>query len=121
MVEVGGTVAVSTTAATSDAASVGANRSSLHPRCGRHHPLIRSPFVSTSPDSTGRFFSPLWECSGLARYTIDTIHIIRKYPSTEIALQRRARHRGKDRIGWQFTLAAAAYNLIRLPKLLAVT
>ena len=38
----------------------------------------------------------------------------------EIALQRRARHRGKDRVGWQFTLAAAAYNLIRLPKLLAV-
>ena len=37
----------------------------------------------------------------------------------EIALQRRARHRGKDRVGWQFTLAAAAYNLIRLPKLLA--
>ena len=38
----------------------------------------------------------------------------------EIALQRRARHRGKDRVGWQFTLAAAAYNLIRLPKLLVV-
>jgi transposase len=37
----------------------------------------------------------------------------------DVALQRRARHRGKDRIGWQFTLAAAAYNLIRLPKLLA--
>ena len=37
----------------------------------------------------------------------------------EIALQRRARHRGKARVGWQFTLAAAAYNLIRLPKLLA--
>jgi transposase len=37
----------------------------------------------------------------------------------EIALQRRARHRGKGRVGWQFTLAAAAYNLIRLPKLLA--
>jgi transposase len=36
----------------------------------------------------------------------------------EIALQRRARHRGKERVGWQFTLAAAAYNLIRLPKLL---
>ena len=39
----------------------------------------------------------------------------------EIALQRRTRHRGKDRVGWQFTLAAAAYNLIRLPRLLAVT
>ena len=36
----------------------------------------------------------------------------------EVALQRRARHRGKARVGWQFTLAAAAYNLIRLPKLL---
>ena len=36
----------------------------------------------------------------------------------EVALQRRARHRGKDRVGWQFTLPAAAYNLIRLPKLL---
>ena len=37
----------------------------------------------------------------------------------EVALQRRARHRGKQRVAWQFTLAAAAYNLIRLPKLLA--
>ena len=37
---------------------------------------------------------------------------------SRIALQRRARRRGKDRVGWQFTLAAAAYNLIRLPKLL---
>jgi transposase len=37
----------------------------------------------------------------------------------EVALQRRARHRGRARVGWQFTLAAAAYNLIRLPKLLS--
>ena len=36
----------------------------------------------------------------------------------EIALMRRVRHRGKRRIGWHFTLAATAYNLIRLPKLL---
>src|SRR5262249_28406058 len=36
----------------------------------------------------------------------------------ETALLRRARHRGEARIGWQFTLAAAAYDLIRLPKLL---
>ena len=42
---------------------------------------------------------------------------VRKPPS----LQRRARHRGKARVGWQFTLTAAAYNLIRLPKLLALT
>lgn len=29
------------------------------------------------------------------------------------------RHRGVPRVGWMFTLAAAAYNLVRLPKLLA--
>src|SRR3954464_5039447 len=38
----------------------------------------------------------------------------------EVALLRRARHRGKGRVGWHFTLAAAAYDLIRLPKLLRV-
>ncbi len=32
---------------------------------------------------------------------------------------RKIRHRGLDRVGWQFTLTLAAYNLIRLPKLLA--
>ena len=32
---------------------------------------------------------------------------------------RKTRHRGQDRVGWTFTLTAAAYNLIRLPKLLA--
>ena len=33
----------------------------------------------------------------------------------------RARHRGLARVGWQFTLAMAAYDLIRLPKLLTST
>lgn len=33
----------------------------------------------------------------------------------------RTRHRGLPRVGWQFTLAMAAYNLVRLPKLLAAT
>jgi len=32
---------------------------------------------------------------------------------------RKTRHRGQGRVGWSFTLTAAAYNLIRLPKLLA--
>lgn len=32
---------------------------------------------------------------------------------------RKTRHRGADRVGWMFTLTAAAYNLVRLPKLLA--
>jgi transposase len=32
---------------------------------------------------------------------------------------RKARHRGLTKIDWQFTFAMAAYNLVRLPKLLA--
>ena len=31
--------------------------------------------------------------------------------------QRKSRFRGRDRVGWAFTFAAAAYNLVRLPKL----
>jgi transposase len=34
---------------------------------------------------------------------------------------RQTKHRGRDRVGWMFTIRAAAYNLIRLPKLLAAT
>jgi len=36
-----------------------------------------------------------------------------------IAGLRKTRHRGGVRVGWQFTLTAAAYNLMRIPKLLA--
>ena len=35
--------------------------------------------------------------------------------------QRKTRFRGRGRVGWAFTFAATAYNLIRLPKLLAAT
>jgi hypothetical protein len=35
-----------------------------------------------------------------------------------VAPLRQTRHRGQQRVGWQFTFTAAAYNLIRLPKLL---
>ena len=36
-----------------------------------------------------------------------------------IARQDTSRFRGRDRVGWAFTFAAAAYNLVRLPKLIA--
>ncbi len=36
-----------------------------------------------------------------------------------VAGLRKMRHRGLPKVDWQFTLAMAAYNLIRLPKLLA--
>ena len=35
-----------------------------------------------------------------------------------IAGQRKTRFRGVERVGWSFAFAAAAYNLVRLPKLL---
>ena len=37
-----------------------------------------------------------------------------------VAGLRKARHRGLPKVDWQFTLAMAAYNLVRLPKLLVV-
>jgi len=36
-----------------------------------------------------------------------------------VAGLRKTRHRGTTRVGWMFTFAAAAYNLVRIPKLLA--
>ena len=36
-----------------------------------------------------------------------------------IAGQAKSRFRGRYRVGWAFTFAAAAYNLVRLPKLIA--
>jgi transposase len=36
-----------------------------------------------------------------------------------VATLRKTRHRGTARVGWMFTLAMTAYNLVRLPKLLA--
>lgn len=36
-----------------------------------------------------------------------------------VALLRKARYRGRERVEWAFTFAAAAYNLVRMRKLLA--
>lgn len=38
-----------------------------------------------------------------------------------VAGQDKAKFRGRDRVGWAFTFAAAAYNLVRLPKLMTET
>jgi transposase len=37
-----------------------------------------------------------------------------------VAQLRKTRHRGTRRVGWMFTLALAAYNIIRIPKLAAL-
>ena len=36
-----------------------------------------------------------------------------------VAGQEKTSFRGRDRVAWAFTLAATAYNLVRLPKLVA--
>jgi transposase len=36
-----------------------------------------------------------------------------------VAGQAKTKFRGRERVGWAFTFAAAAYNLVRLPKLMA--
>ena len=36
-----------------------------------------------------------------------------------VAGQRKTKFRGRDRVGWAFAFAAAAYTLVRLPKLMA--
>jgi hypothetical protein len=38
-----------------------------------------------------------------------------------VALMRKTRHRGTDRVGWVFTFALAAYNLVRMRNLAAAT
>jgi transposase len=38
-----------------------------------------------------------------------------------IALMRKVRHRGLEKVGWVFTFAAAAYNLVRMKNLLAAS
>ena len=48
-----------------------------------------------------------------------TIHPSRSSRNKTVAGLRRTKLRGLDKVDWSFTFAAAAYNLIRLPRLLA--
>jgi len=36
-----------------------------------------------------------------------------------VALLRKTRHRGRERVNWMFVFGAAAYNLVRMRKLMA--
>jgi hypothetical protein len=38
----------------------------------------------------------------------------------DIALVRKLKHRGLSKVGWIFTFAAAAYNLVRMRKLIPI-
>jgi transposase len=39
----------------------------------------------------------------------------------DVALIRKMKHRGLEKVGWLFTFAAAAYNLVRMRKLMAIS
>ena len=52
---------------------------------------------------------------------VDSEPVLRALLVESAAGLRKTRHQGLGRVGWQFTLTMAAYNLIRLPKLLAAT
>jgi hypothetical protein len=59
----------------------------------------------------------LTQATGLAERARERIEEAFAWIKT-IAGQAKTSFRGTARVGWSFTLAAAAYNLIRLPKLL---
>jgi hypothetical protein len=44
---------------------------------------------------------------------------VRKRIEEVFGCLRKTRHRGTALVGWMFTLAAAAYNVVRIAKLLA--
>ena len=69
--------------------------------------MIYSNFLESAGSGKG-----VWEC---IRKRIDEAFGWIK----TIAGQEKTEFRGRERVGWAFTFAAAAYNLTRLPKLMA--
>ena len=65
-------------------------------------------------EQTGSLFSYV-SCE--ARVPSD--HPLRVIRAIVAAGKRQTKFRGIQRVGWSFSLTAAAYNLIRLPRLLA--
>jgi hypothetical protein len=70
------------------------------------NPIDRPSGPSSARSLVGRGSPPV-PAPSLAFGWIKTIGTLRK-----------TRHRGMARVGWMFTLTAAACNLLRLPKLL---
>jgi hypothetical protein len=64
----------------------------------------------------GRTTRPGYALSGRVRKRIEEVFGWAK----SAAGFRKTRHRGLARVRWMFTLTITAYNLVRLPKLIAV-
>jgi len=62
-----------------------------------------------------------WECAlipdvrGAAIDRQGSTHVGRESAHRKVPGQRKTRFRGTPKVGWMFTLVAAAYNLVRLP------
>ena len=76
----------------------------------------RTPPIGALPSTAGRPAKPGYAVSGRTRKRIGEV-----FGWTKTAAGfRKTHHRGLARVGWMFTLTATAYNLIRLPKLVAI-
>ena len=87
----------------------GVARQGGHPACCAEHQ--RSPFGDRRPTTR----HPGYAISQRIRKRVEEAFGWAK----TVAGLRKVRHRGLPKIDWQFTLAMAAYDLVRLPKLLA--
>lgn len=90
----------------------------LEARVRRGHPLrVIRTLVNEALAILEREFSALYSISQRIRNRIEEAFGWIKV----VAGQDKTRFRGCERVGWAFTFAAAAYNLVRLPKLIAET
>jgi hypothetical protein len=89
------------------------NRGSVVTGSGRYE-VARSLWIAFAPLLTGH---PGYVVSQRIRKRIEEAFGWGK----TVAGMRKLHHRGLPKVDWQFTLAMAAYDLVRLPKLFAQT
>ncbi len=88
----------------------------LEARVRRDHPLrAMRAIVNEALSALEREFAALYAVSQRVRKRLEEAFGWIK----TVARQDKTKFRGRDRVGWAFTFAAAAYNLVRLPKLMA--
>jgi hypothetical protein len=84
----------------------------------RRHPAAspRTPRADARPSTAAPPGTASYRLSKRARHRIKEVFAW----ANTVARQSHTKHRGLDRVRWQFTLATAAYNRICQPKLLGV-
>jgi hypothetical protein len=78
--------------------------------------LVRNSTVSGRPASARRAASPVQLSGKYSQQKRKRVEEIFGWMKT-VGGMRKLRHRGLHLVGWMFTLAAAAYNLVRIRNL----